>query len=498
MTITKLAITVNDTKKETYDGTEKTLTIAASKASGVLDGETLTLTGATITGTNASTYTDVAAYTWSVVTADGTTDSTDNYTIEVTGTLTIDKAKLTITANSDSKKYDGSALTNSGWKDTPPTGMQGDDAVDSVKVTGSQTLVGKSANVPSNAVVKSAARGDVTANYNITYVNGTLEVTDGTPDDPVDPPAVGSKTHEDKEYKLGEVITWNIEVKNIYDAPKTITLEEKNGIALAQSVFENVPAGGTIKTTATKTVTEDDILAGEITNTVKVIFDEGITTEIPSTPVEPEDLNTTLTVDKQVTNKPANGTAFALGETIEYSITVTNDGNVAYTGIEVSDDLTGKSWTIDSLAVGKSQTFTTSYKVTEADILAGSVANTATAAGDPIDDPKDPDNPKTPEGEDTVTTGDNDDPHGPVPPVEKANPSLNVDKSPTNTPANGSTYGVGETITYSIVITNNGNVTLTGINVSDTMSNITGTQPTLSPATITSLAPGASQTYTVS
>ena len=52
VTITKLAITVNDTATETYDGSVKTLTITADKAEGVLADETLTLTGATISGTD--------------------------------------------------------------------------------------------------------------------------------------------------------------------------------------------------------------------------------------------------------------------------------------------------------------------------------------------------------------------------------------------------------------------------------------------------------------
>ena len=44
-------------------------------------------------------------------------------------------------------------------------------------MTGSQTVVGTSNNVPSAAVIKNGAGEDVTASYEITYVNGTLEVT---------------------------------------------------------------------------------------------------------------------------------------------------------------------------------------------------------------------------------------------------------------------------------------------------------------------------------
>ena len=47
-------------------------------------------------------------------------------------------------------------------------------------VTGSQTVVGTSNNVPSAAKIVNADGEDVTASYNITYANGTLEVTQKT------------------------------------------------------------------------------------------------------------------------------------------------------------------------------------------------------------------------------------------------------------------------------------------------------------------------------
>ena len=89
------------------------------KITGVVANETLTLTGATITGTNKGTYDKVSDYTWSVAKADGS-DSTGNYTIEVSGTLTIEastaKVTVTITENSDTVTYDGEEHTIKGYK----------------------------------------------------------------------------------------------------------------------------------------------------------------------------------------------------------------------------------------------------------------------------------------------------------------------------------------------------------------------------------------------
>ena len=104
---------------------------------------------------------------------------------------------------------------------------------------------------------------------------------------------------------------------------------------------------------------------------------------------------------------------------------MTNDGNVTYTNVVVEDKDTGLSETIATLAVGATETFTTSHAVTEADILAGSYTNTVTAKGDPI-------NGKTPEGEDSATTGNASDPDGPNPPIEELDVTLTVNKKITN------------------------------------------------------------------
>jgi hypothetical protein len=90
------------------------------------------------------------------------------------GTLTITPKPLTITADSDTKVYDGTALTKNGFT---YEGLLPSDHIDNVTVTGSQIIVGTSDNVPSAAVIKDPVNVDVTANYEITYINGTLTVT---------------------------------------------------------------------------------------------------------------------------------------------------------------------------------------------------------------------------------------------------------------------------------------------------------------------------------
>ncbi|MEF9894521.1 MAG: hypothetical protein RR843_01950 [Clostridia bacterium] len=78
-----------------------------------------------------------------------------------------------------------------------------------------------------------------------------------------------------------------------------------------------------------------------------------------------------------------------MGETATYTVKVTNDGNQKLTGIALTDSLAGiteitpETAGVDykdfALAVGKSETFTYDYVVTEADLVKGQVDNVATA-----------------------------------------------------------------------------------------------------------------------
>ncbi|MBR5695743.1 MAG: InlB B-repeat-containing protein, partial [Paludibacteraceae bacterium] len=90
------------------------------------------------------------------------------------GTLSITRRPIVITAKDSTKIYDAIALTrNEFFTDENEADC---DNVVSVVIEGSQLNVGRSVNKISDAVIKS---GDevVTDNYDITYVDGTLEVT---------------------------------------------------------------------------------------------------------------------------------------------------------------------------------------------------------------------------------------------------------------------------------------------------------------------------------
>ena len=322
-----------------------------------------------------------------------------------TGTLTITPAPVTLQAPIASKTYDGEPLKAEDYVHSYVEGVNFADDFASVILTGSQTLVGSSASLITGVIPN---EGKKLTNYNFTFVPGTLTVTDGTGEDekPVDPAKVITKTHipKDMGYNLGEPVTFTISVKNIYNTPKTITLTEKENVKFSNGenviVFKDVPAGETVTAEATYTITSEDILEGVFYNTVTATFGDDKSWEARDE-VETAKLDTTLNVTK--TSDVLEGQKAALGQTITYTITVENAGNVPYTNVKVEDPLTKLTATIETLAVGETKTFTTEYVVTEADVLKGSVLNTATATGDEIKDPKS-DEPKEPNGGDEVET----------------------------------------------------------------------------------------------
>ncbi|WP_394697739.1 beta strand repeat-containing protein [uncultured Methanomethylovorans sp.] len=173
--------------------------------------------------------------------------------------------------------------------------------------------------------------------------------------------------------------------------------------------------------------------------------------------------------------KSASPTTYsAVGQTITYTYTVTNPGNVVINGpITVTDNKIGTvTISSSSLAAGASVSGTATYTVTQADINSGLVTNSATASGK--------------FNSATVTSNT-----ATAMVTATQTPTLTLTKSASPTTYNS----VGQTITYTYTVTNSGNVDISGpITVTD---NKIGTVTLPS----SSLAPGATvsgtATYTI-
>ena len=161
-----VTLTANSDEK-TYDGTQKSV----SGFTGAPEGADFSAINVGVSGTDADTY--PANFPKDIL---NTVDGTGKYIVTEAnpGTLTISKRKVTLTSASDSKTYDGNALTN----DTVTVGGDGfaDGEGVAYDVTGSQTVVGES----DNTFTYTLNKGTKADNYTIEKTEGKLKVTAAT------------------------------------------------------------------------------------------------------------------------------------------------------------------------------------------------------------------------------------------------------------------------------------------------------------------------------
>ena len=390
-------------------------------------------------------------------------------------------------------------------------------------ITGSQTNVGVYEEELKPAVKAGATRivirdkdgNDVTDNYALTPVNATLTITG----DKLIPDKKAEDEDIESNYKLGDKIEFTITVKNvsIYDVENVIVTDANAEIQAGDgytvsadkrtATIAIIAAKSEIRIKALHTVTSEDILAGKVGNVANVTWKDGETTvtktvDDDTTKLTPPDVTLNVTKTSDWEGK-ATGAKLELGTKITYTITVKNTGNVPYTNVNFTDLLqngdatvTGEIPTYGTLAVNEEKSFTVEYIVTEADLLKESINNKVTAEADEIEytyyeGEIEKTGKATPKGEAEV--GDR---------TDDAKASTISTKTTTSTPANGKGYALGETITYDIVVTNDGNLTVTSIEVVDNLEGAeikagSGYDVVNGKAVIAELKPGESVTVKV-
>ena len=190
----------------------------------------------------------------------------------------------------------------------------------------------------------------------------------------------------------------------------------------------------------------------DIVNTASAESDEVTTpvTDTVTTPVVPAAPALTIVKSAPVNADEDGSSTVSIGDTLTYTITVTNSGNIDQNNVVVTDNLiTPSTNTCATVAVGATCTLTGDYTVTMAD-EGGDIVNTASAESDEVTTPV----------ADTVTT-----------PVVPAVHSLSLIKSePVNADEDGSeTVTVGDTLTYTIIATNTGNAAQTNVVLTDNL-----------------------------
>ncbi|OQB46351.1 MAG: hypothetical protein BWY00_01625 [Firmicutes bacterium ADurb.Bin153] len=149
-----------------------------------------------------------------------------------------------------------------------------------------------------------------------------------------------------------------------------------------------------------------------------------------------------IEIEKYVNGEEADdapGPGVLVGDDVVFEFTVTNTGDCTLTNVSVDDDILGHIGTIASLASGASQTLSRTVSATE-----GQHANTATVTG-------------TPPVGDVVTADDPGHYFG-------ENPSYRIDKTVEETEITAPC-----TLHYTVVLTNTGNIDLTGVTLDDSL-----------------------------
>lgn len=261
----------------------------------------------------------------------------------------------------------------------------------------------------------------------------------------------------------GTTITYTITVQNTSQVTLTgITVTDP--LTGFRQVIPSLAPGEDVSFNTTYRTVQNDVNRGYVNNTANANFTyRGTTYNEPASARITASAAPSITIAKSVAE-----TGYSrVGDILRYSIVVRNTGNVTLTNIQVSDPLTGLSQTIPSLAPGSATTIPSTYRITQSDINNGSVSNTATArfsyGGT-----------QYPPVSDRVTVNANQ------------RPEMRVVKSSRER----NFASPGEIIHYTITVTNTGNVTLTGVTISDPIASVTCTN---SPYT---LAPGAQATCT--
>jgi uncharacterized repeat protein (TIGR01451 family) len=386
---------------------------------------------------------------------------TDTFTFTGTPSGSISTNNGTISANVNAGQYQSTETVPAGWD---LTSISCDDS-DSTGNVGTKTVT---FNVASNETV--------TCTFTNTKQAPALTLVKTAT------PSTYSTAGQTINYSYLVTNSGNVKLAGpvtVTDDKATTTCPNVNTVGNLDSFLD---PGESITCAASYTITQADLNTGSVTNIAQAHADGTVSNTDTETVTAAQ--SPALSINKTVTDVDGagpNGSVDESGDVISYSIVVTNDGNVTLTGVTVSDPLLGTlSCTPTqpaSLTPGASMTCTGSYTATQSNIEDngggdGDIDNTATADSD-----------QTGPSSDSET----------VPVVQNA--SLIINKTITDVDGGGATGSVnaaGDIISYQIVATNNGNVTLTGVTVSDPLLGTLSCIPS-QPAT---LAPGASITCT--
>ena len=501
---------------KTYDGTP--LEAAGYDVYGLPTGFTLT---AAVLGSQTNvggSYAEVDSYVIENAAGEDVTDQFANVSCGM-ATLSVAKRPVTITSADATQVYNGTELTAHEATVTAGEGIVEGETLE-YEFFGSQISVGSS----QNTFVARSGEGTDVDNYDITYVYGTLTVTPkGIAPEPGNGMTVGTlpdvvyngseqvqkPTVKDGDTELVEGVDYDLTYSEDLTNAGTVTVTVTGKGNYAGSVdvtYQITPATLTVSTPSASKVYDGEALAaegsvsgfvagesaplattgsqtlvGSSTNTYAIDWAAEGATAKQSNYVVSEELGILTVTDgtdddpvdpSLVINKTHEDGTYALGDTVDFTLTATNVYGEARTMTFVEQEgveIIGQT-VFENVEPGTTVSTTARYTVTEADILAGGFTNTATVTFE---------GGKAFDGKDDVV-------------VEKVENALEVTKTIGSAPADGVSFNEGETVSFVVTVTNKGNQTLKDLQVTDKLAGAFLTQGESD--LIESLAPGESAT----
>ena len=272
-------------------------------------------------------------------------------------------------------------------------------------------------------------------------------------------------------YTMTVVNTGNVTLHDVHITDELVhdsmTLDW-NGSTVAETGDGVLAPGEKVTATATYAVTQDDIDDAFVLNEATVHGTSPNDDDVSDTDDARTDIehNPAITIVKDVDKAMLEGDEAIVGMTLSYSFTITNTGNVTLNDVKLSDNLNGiydlaVDWSKSSddatgdsvLSVGETVKASAKYDITQNDVDAAVVTNTADVSG------KSPQDETVTDSDDAATT------------IEHS-PSISLTKDVDKETLTGDTAVVGTTLTYDFVITNDGNVTLHDVELADRLAGV--------------------------
>ena len=334
--------------------------------------------------------------------------------------------------------------------------------IDTGKVLNTATVTGLS---PNDEKVEDDASTET-----VLIGKAAIELVKSTDDKELD--AEHSVASETIDYKFTITNTGNVTLHDVnlvdhlagvYDL--AIDWESSSDNATGEGILLS---GETVTATAKYNMIQADIDTGKVENTATVTgmspSDEQVDDDASAETVLTA--ASSINLVKSTESKQLDAEHSVIGEVIDYTFTITNTGNVTLHDVELVDHLDGVydlnvDWSTSSdestadgvLSVGETVSATAKYKLTQADIDARKVTNTATATGtSPADEQVDDD-----ASAETMLTG---------------TPAISLVKSTEQKEIDAEHSVVGTVIDYDFVITNTGNVTLRNVKLTDHLNGV--------------------------